>query len=307
MFDEATVRAVEAIAARENLEPAALLAVAEVESGGKVYAVVDGRNEPLLRWEGHYFDRRLSGADQAKARKAGLANPKAGAVANPTSQSARWDLLVRAAEINAQAAFESCSWGVGQVMGAHWEWLGFGTVTELVNLCRKGAAGQIELMAKFIRKAGLAGALRARDWETFAKGYNGPGFRKNAYHTKMAAAYKRWKSGDAVVRASGDGTVLKLQQRLVAHGFKVELDGIRGKQTDAALKAFQKAQGLVVDGIAGSATWAALNALAPGGAAPEPPAPPKPSTPPQPAPEPAPEPQGWLAWLWSLIFNWKGN
>lgn len=283
MFDETTLRAVDAIAARYGYEPAALLAVAEVESGGSVFAVVDGRNEPLIRFEGHYFDRRLSGAAQKKARAAGLASPTAGAVANPSSQAARWRMLARAVEIDAQAAYESCSWGAGQVMGAHWAWLGFGSVTELVNLCRSGAAGQVELMAKFIAKAGLAGALRARDWEAFARGYNGPGFRKNAYHTKMAAAFRRWMSGAAVARPAADGTVLKLQQRLVAHGFKVAIDGIRGSQTDRALEAFQKAKGLVVDGIAGSATWAALDAPA------------------------AATPKSWWAWLWSLFFNTKGN
>ena len=296
MFDQATITAIEVVAARYAFDRAGLTAVAEVESGGKIYAFVDGRNEPLIRFEGHYFDRRLSGADQAKARAAGLANPKAGAVANPASQAARWKMLARASEINAQAAFESCSWGAGQVMGAHWEWLGFRSVTELVNLCRSGAAGQIELMAMFIRKAGLGGALRARDWEAFAKGYNGPAYAKNAYHTKMAAAYKRWKSGAAVVRQSADGTVMKLQQRLVAHGFKVATDGIRGPKTNSALKAFQKAKCLVVDGIAGSATWKALNAPALGET--------KPSTPVPASPEP--QRKGFWARLWSLIFGgWK--
>jgi hypothetical protein len=69
MFDEATLRAVETIAALENLDPAALLAVAEVETASKVYAVVDGRNEPLIRWEGHYFDRRLDGECPVSALK----------------------------------------------------------------------------------------------------------------------------------------------------------------------------------------------------------------------------------------------
>jgi hypothetical protein len=299
MFGQAAITAIEIVAAQYGFDPSALMAVAEVESGGKVYAVVDGRNEPLIRFEGHYFDRRLTGAEQAKARAAGLANPKAGAVANPASQAARWKMLARASEINAQAAFESCSWGAGQVMGAHWEWLGFRSVTELVNLCRSGAAGQVELMVLFIKKAGLAGALRARNWETFAEGYNGPAYAKNAYHTKMAAAYKRWKSGAAVVRQSADGTVLQLQQRLVAHGFKVATDGIRGPKTDAALKAFQKAKGLVVDGIAGSATWAALNAPAPDDHAPQ--TQPEPSAPVPTAPEP--QRKGFWARLWSLIFG----
>jgi len=306
MFDQSAIAAIEVVAARYGFDPAALLAVAEIESGGTVYAVVDGRNEPLIRFEGHYFDRRLSGDAQKKARSAGLASPKAGAVANPTSQAARWKMLARAAEIDANAAYESCSYGVGQVMGAHWKWLGFKSVTELVNLCRSGGAGQVEIMARFIEKAGLAGALRARDWRTFAKGYNGPGFAKNAYDTKMAAAYLRYSKGGAPVRASGDGAVLKLQQRLTAHGFPVDNDGVRGKQTDAALKAFQKAKGLVIDGVAGSATWAALDAPTAAEGVPAAPKPVEPSKPAQSAPVPASAPQGWLTWLWSLIFG-KGD
>ncbi len=139
MFDQPTLRAIGALAARMDLEQAALLAIAEVESGGRAFAMVDGRREPLIRFEGHYFDRLLSRQNRAVARKAGLASPKAGAVANPASQAARWRLLARAVEIDAVAAYSSVSWGVGQVMGSHWAWLGFGSVTELVNLCRSGA------------------------------------------------------------------------------------------------------------------------------------------------------------------------
>ncbi len=52
MFDEATVRAVERIAARTKTDTAAWLAVAGVESAGRVFASVNGRNEPLIRFEG---------------------------------------------------------------------------------------------------------------------------------------------------------------------------------------------------------------------------------------------------------------
>lgn len=265
MFDQAALAAIKSIAIRYDYDPAALMAVAEIESGGSVFAVVNGRQEPLIRFEGHYFDRRLSGDALERARAAGLASPKAGEVRNPATQAARWQMLNRAAEINAQAAFESCSWGVGQVMGAHWEWLGFKSVTEMVNLCRSGAAGQVEIMARFIDKAGLAGALAVRDWATFARGYNGPAFRENAYDTKMAAAYRRYAKDGAPAAAPWSGQAVEnLQRRLTAHGFPVDVDGIRGKKTNAALKSFQKAKGLIVDGIAGSATWAELNASGPG-------------------------------------------
>lgn len=193
MFDDATARAVATIAARINVEPAALLAVAEVESGGKAFATVDGRQEPLIRFEGHYFDRRLSGQKRAKARAEGLASPKAGGVPNPSSQAARWAMIERAAAIDEKAAYESVSWGVGQVMGAHWESLGFGSVQELVSLCRASVAGQVDLMARFVMKNGLAPALRSRDWPAFARGYNGAGYKANAYDRKMAEAFAKWK------------------------------------------------------------------------------------------------------------------
>lgn len=196
MFDDNTLRAAAAVAAKHSWPLNHLLAVAQVESGGKVGAAIDGKMEPIVRFEGHYFDRRVVAHRRAEARKLGLANPKAGAVKNPATQQARWDKLIRpAAAIDRQAAYESVSWGLGQVMGAHWKALGYGSVLALVDHARKGAGGQIELMARFIASNSvLSAALRAGQWATFARGYNGPGYKANAYDTKMAAAAKRWAS-----------------------------------------------------------------------------------------------------------------
>ena len=72
MFDHDVIAAIEKVAAETGMERAALLAVAEVESGGRAFARVAGRREPLIRFEGHYFDRRLSGDKQARARAAVL-------------------------------------------------------------------------------------------------------------------------------------------------------------------------------------------------------------------------------------------
>lgn len=257
MFDQATILAVNEIARTLKVEPAALLAVATVESAGRVFALVNGREEPLIRFEGHYFDRRISGEKRAQARAAGLASPKAGKIANPATQAARWALLARAAEIDHVAAYESVSWGVGQVMGAHWQWLRFNSVDGLVSLARRDAAGQIELMAKFIDKAGLAGALRALDWTTFARGYNGPAYKTNNYDRKMAEAYRKAKGIGLPVIAS-DRSVRRMQEMLVAKGYQIQVDGIRGPKTDKALRKFQKMAGLAVDGICGPKTWAAL-------------------------------------------------
>ncbi len=180
------------MATEAGLDPAALLAVAEVESGGCALFTVEGRKEPAIRFEGHYFDRRLSGRIRDYARKHGLSAPEAGAIRNPAVQAERWLLLERAMGLNPKAALESTSWGLGQVMGAHWQWLGYESVKAMVAEARGSVVGQVQLMLRYIDKAGLAGLLRAHDWRGFARRYNGPAFARNRYDTRMAEAWRRW-------------------------------------------------------------------------------------------------------------------
>ncbi|MFC5386146.1 N-acetylmuramidase domain-containing protein [Aquamicrobium segne] len=269
MFSDAIIKQTHAEAKRAGIEPAALLAVMEVESGGRLFAVVNGRNEPLIRFEGHYFDRRLSGVKQMQARQQGLSSPVAGAIANPSTQAKRWNLLEKAARIDANAAYESTSWGVGQVMGAHWSWLGFANVQGLVGEARSGAAGQIRLMVRYINKAGLVKLLNTHDWQGFARSYNGPAFAKNSYDRKLAAAYARHVSGTQLppsasatilLRRGAKGeAVMDLQRQLNRQGFALQIDGLFGPATQKAIRSFQKTHGLVIDGIVGPQTRAALN------------------------------------------------
>ena len=74
---------------------------------------------PLIRWEGHYFYQRVPRGLRRRALEEGLAHPNAGGVKNPKSQQGRYDLLERAKRVDEAAALSSCSWGLGQVMGAH--------------------------------------------------------------------------------------------------------------------------------------------------------------------------------------------
>lgn len=193
-FSTETIDEIASAARTLGVDPAALLAVAEVESGGKAFALVAGRREPLIRFEGHYFDRRLSAQKRQQARTRGLASPTAGAIANPATQAARWRLLARAAALDHKAAHESVSWGIAQVMGAHWQWLGYADIDALVAEARSGVAGQIRLMMRYIEKSGLTAAMNRRDWEGFARGYNGPDYKRGRYDTKLAAAYEKYRA-----------------------------------------------------------------------------------------------------------------
>ncbi|HEX2149743.1 MAG TPA: peptidoglycan-binding protein [Actinomycetota bacterium] len=55
-----------------------------------------------------------------------------------------------------------------------------------------------------------------------------------------------------------DQAVRTLQHLLNHHGCDLEADGVFGEATQAAVKAFQAANGVADDGIAGPATWPAL-------------------------------------------------
>jgi metacaspase-1 len=68
-------------------------------------------------------------------------------------------------------------------------------------------------------------------------------------------------AGEPTLRRGSRGPdVVRLQQQLSAAGFDPgAADGIFGGRTDAAVRSFQTARGLVADGIVGPKTWAALN------------------------------------------------
>ena len=278
MFDDQTIKAAREYAAKLDVPVSALLAVAEVESGGRLFSRVRGKNEPLIRFEGHYFDRLLTGNDRLEAREHGLAHPVAGRIKNPRSQVERWSLLNQAIRINRIAALSSVSWGLGQVMREHWRWLGYGSVDSMVATARSGAGGQLQLMVRYIEKAGLCHALNKRDWVAFARTYNGPSFHQNKYDTKMAAAFLRWhkKLGEAQlpqsihdkVGGADDGRLMfgsrgarvaELQRRLTQAGYVTIADGLFGLVTDRIVRQFQRDHLLEETGIVGTREQSLLN------------------------------------------------
>ena len=277
--DGAVIEAARRAEATSGAEAAVLLAVALVETNGVAFAEFAGRREPLIRFEGHYFDRLLSPAGRVEARRLGLSDPRAGRVRNPGSQAGRWRLYERASAIDEKVAAASVSWGLCQVMGAHWQALGYRDAAALGKAARGSAEGQFEIAARFLALGGLGSKLGRGDTTGFARGYNGPGYRSNRYDTRIGTAYETAKrllgetGAHADVGGSDDAglglkTVLsrglqgdpvrRLQAALVEAGQPIVIDGDFGVCTEAAVRAFQTSARLNVDGLAGPATLGAL-------------------------------------------------
>ncbi len=270
-FSQAVLDEIERVALAENIEPAALKAVVEVESGGRAFTKINGQDMPLILYEYHVFYRYpgLTDPQRREAVRRKLAAPRWGDLPYAKSQAARYNQLERAATINEQAAYAACSWGVGQVLGENAEWLDFGTPKALAEKTMEGVAGQLAVMLAFIKKAGIMDELKARDWRGFARRYNGPG-QVDFYASRMAAAYRRhagdnWQpsdTGPVSLRVGSHGPdVADLQRKLRSLGYHLHVDGDFGPATQRMVRQFQSENGLVADGIAGPMTIARIEAL----------------------------------------------
>jgi len=167
----------------------------------------------------------------------------------------QYDRLALATARNRKAALQSCSWGVGQVMGYHAEALGFANVETMVAKMGASENAQFWAMAQFIKSNGLDGALRTHDWARFAAGYNGPNYRINNYDTRLAAVFAQVSRG-----ALPDLRVRAAQVYLTFLGYDPHgVDGIMGRMTRAAMNDYQTAKAMPLTEFVDGATFEALH------------------------------------------------
>lgn len=158
-----------------------LRAVAKVESGGAAY---DTKGRPKILFERHYFHRLTMGKWSVSA----FSNSTGGGYSEDS-----WQKLADACERDPWAAFQSISIGKFQIMGAHWNALGYASPLQMAWSMRQSEAGHYEALVRFITVNKLGGAVRmlsanSTDNVAFAARYNGPGYAKFNYHTKLAGA-----------------------------------------------------------------------------------------------------------------------
>lgn len=180
---------IEAAAAALRCSVRHIRALLAVESGGASFGP-EGR--PVILFEPHIFHRRTDG----RFSPSSFSYPKWDRTRYPKTQQARWEQMADAAARNRDAALESASWGLFQVMGYHWKALGYASAASFAESMKAGEAAQLHAMVNYVKAFGLddelrAGGMNADSWRAFARGYNGAGYAQNRYHELLAREMAR--------------------------------------------------------------------------------------------------------------------
>ncbi|MEW7290314.1 N-acetylmuramidase domain-containing protein [Aquimarina sp. 2304DJ70-9] len=188
-----------------GLETAMVKAVNEVESRGKGFLL---SGKPIILFEGHIFWREL---DKRGVKPSDYVSEytkdvlyKKWTKTHYRGGSGEYDRLEKAAGISDLPAFHdaahsSASWGSFQIMGFHYKHLGYSSIDQFVSVMYEHEREHLKAFGKFIEKTSFKGKklidwIKEKNWARFAEGYNGPGYKKNKYDTKLKNAYLRYSN-----------------------------------------------------------------------------------------------------------------
>jgi LysM repeat protein len=178
-------------AARQlNCETAAVRAVAEVESGGRTG--FDSNKRPKILFEIHLF--RSNTNSRYDRSHPHLSAPYSSPRRRQSYARDQWVVIREAFALDPQAAVKSASWGMFQVLGSNYRICGWSSVRQFAADMFVSEAQHMRAFLGFCRANNLVRHLRNKNWAAFARGYNGPDYASNAYDTKMAAAYRRYRN-----------------------------------------------------------------------------------------------------------------
>lgn len=162
------------LAAENGYEYSSLRSVIAVESGGKGFDSITGKI--LIQFEPAWFKRKEPYTPSG-----------CWSLNKVENQKEEWKAFTNAYGFHPEAAMESTSIGMMQVMGFHWKLLGFESVGAMWDYAKVNEANQVEIGIRFIKSnRKLDTALKKKLWGLFAYYYNGPQYRKFQYHIKLA-------------------------------------------------------------------------------------------------------------------------
>jgi len=175
-----------------SIEIAAFWAVDEVESNGDGF-LKDGLCKILF--ERHWFWNLTDGKWSSNPD---ICNKSPGGYARGKDTEERgqreWLRFNCATSLNWSAAVQSTSWGRYQIMGFNYNLCGFQSLEAFHGAMIRDEKSQLDSFVRYLRSRRLNQVLRAKKWALFARMYNGPAYKRNAYHIKLAEAYERHRS-----------------------------------------------------------------------------------------------------------------
>lgn len=156
------------IAELNGLTFAQLKSFIDVESGGRGFDPSTGKI--IIQFEPAWFKRK---APYTPSGKWSLNKVEV--------QSKEWIAFNDAFKKNPEAAMESTSIGLPQIMGFHWERLGYKSVGEMWDDFKRGEYQQVLALVRFIKSdPKLYAALRRGDWHTVSSIFNGKYYKEHA-------------------------------------------------------------------------------------------------------------------------------
>lgn len=209
---------------------------------------------PKILYERHIFHKRTQG--RYSAAHPDISSGVSGGYQGDTAEYGR---LEQAIKLDRQAALESVSWGLGQIMGFNAVKLGYLNTEDMIKKFLDGEDGQLEGSRRFImNNPMLESAFKSKEWTKVAFFYNGAAYAKNAYHTKLAHYCDLY-----TIKGTPSIGLRTAQAHLTYLGFNPRgVDGILGNGMRTALIAFQKAQGIPVTADLDDATMDKLTVAA---------------------------------------------
>jgi hypothetical protein len=181
-----------------GVEPAVIKAVAEVESNGEGF-LADGKVKILF--EPHIFWKQL----RQKGIKPELHQHNNADILYATWKPGKYgpvskqhDRMNRAAAIDREAALLSASWGKFQIMGFNFKKCDFDNVEDFIASLNSGEDEHLNTFICYIKNTFLDDELKAHDWKSFARSYNGPLYWKNNYDKKLKQAYEKFSKVPAI-------------------------------------------------------------------------------------------------------------
>ncbi len=184
------------VAERLGVEVAAMKAVVDIEAGVSHQGFF-APGKPIINFDFAIF-RRFTGRRGINIAKYRSSHAEVFSAVNPrrhgSTQAGQHARLNRARTIDERTALESTFWGMFQIGGFNWKKCGVENLEQFVTLMSRSERDQLELFANFIQNSGLDKHLKSKNWAAFSRGYNGPGYAKRRYHTRIASAYAKYKA-----------------------------------------------------------------------------------------------------------------